>query len=184
VVRLAIVEPSKNRCCLRGRGSTAQCPVANAFRSLLFPGCSSARPELLPWKQEAVGSNPTTLTISRMLRTSVALAPIAQLVERTAYTRRELQIGARLEVRVLLGVLSRSSAEERRSSKAGVARSNRAGTTLTSTEGGAQRCATGLESRADLWVEGSTPSPSAISRRSDPTLLRTGRLGTGEPKAL
>src|SRR4051812_43706772 len=26
-------------------------------------GCSSARPELLPWKQEAVGSNPTALTI-------------------------------------------------------------------------------------------------------------------------
>ena len=25
--------------------------------------CSSARPELLPWKQEAVGSNPTALTI-------------------------------------------------------------------------------------------------------------------------
>jgi hypothetical protein len=59
----------------------------------------------------------------------LALAPIAQLVERTAYTRRELRIGARLEVRVLLGVLSRSSVEERRSSKAGVARSNRAGTT-------------------------------------------------------
>ena len=129
--------------------------------SFKITGCSSARPELLPWKQEAVGSNPTTLTISRMLRTIVALAPIAQLVERTAYTRRELQIGARLEVRVLLGVLSRSSVEERRSSKAGAARSNRAGTTNDITEGGAQRCATGLESRADLWVEGSTPSPSA-----------------------
>jgi hypothetical protein len=32
------------------------------------------------------------------------LAPIAQLVERTAYTRRELRTGARLEVRILLGV--------------------------------------------------------------------------------
>src|SRR5262245_15755571 len=32
------------------------------------------------------------------------LAPIAQLAERTAYTRRELRTGARLEVRVLLGV--------------------------------------------------------------------------------
>jgi hypothetical protein len=48
-----------------------------------------------------------------LLRSSVALAPIAQLVERTAYTRRELQIGARLEVRVLLGVLSPSSMKER-----------------------------------------------------------------------
>ena len=47
--------------------------------------------------QEAVGSNPTTLTIS-------AIAPIAQLAERTAYTRRELRTGARLEVRLLLGV--------------------------------------------------------------------------------
>src|SRR6266545_3760517 len=45
-----------------------------------------------------------------------ALAPIAQLAERTAYTRRELRTGARLEVRLLLGVprrrLSRSSANE------------------------------------------------------------------------
>ena len=39
--------------------------------------------------QEAVGSNPTTLT---------NFAPVAQLAERTAYT------GARLEVRLLLGV--------------------------------------------------------------------------------
>ena len=49
-------------------------------------------------------------------------APIAQLAERTAYTRRELRTGARLEVRVLLGVpalarerdraLSRSSADQ------------------------------------------------------------------------
>src|SRR5262249_35198609 len=31
-------------------------------------------------------------------------APIAQLAERTAYTRRELRTGARLEVRALLGV--------------------------------------------------------------------------------
>jgi hypothetical protein len=45
--------------------------------------------------QEAVGSNPTTLT---------NFAPIAQLAERTAYTRRELRTGARLEVRLLLGV--------------------------------------------------------------------------------
>lgn len=29
-------------------------------------GCSSVRPELLPWKQEAVGSNPTALTILRL----------------------------------------------------------------------------------------------------------------------
>jgi hypothetical protein len=158
VVRLAIVEPSKNWCCLRDRGSTTQCPIANAFQSLLFPGCSSARPELLPWKQEAVGSNPTTLTISRMLRSSVALAPIAQLAERTAYTRRELRTGARLEVRVLLGVLSRSSMEERPLRSGGrVFKSRRD----NQTEGGAQRCATGLESRADLRVEGSTPSPSA-----------------------
>src|SRR3954470_19863433 len=115
-------------------------------------GCSSARPELLPWKQEAVGSNPTALTISRLLclSTNTVLAPIAQLAERTAYTRRELQTGARLEVRVLLGVLSRSSAEERLPSKAGVARSNRAETTITLMEGGAQWWATGLESRADL----------------------------------
>jgi len=45
-----------------------------------------------------------------------------------------------------------------------VARSNRAGTTMTQTEGGAQRCATGLESRADLWVEGSTPAVRAKTR--------------------
>ena len=35
-----------------------------SLRSASFStGCSSARPELLPWKQEAVGSNPTALTI-------------------------------------------------------------------------------------------------------------------------
>jgi hypothetical protein len=46
---------------------------------------------------------------------AIALAPIAQLAERTAYTRRELRTGARLEVRVLLGVLcflSRSSVDQ------------------------------------------------------------------------
>ena len=58
-------------------------------------GCRSARRECLPRMQEAVGSNPTTLT---------NFAPIAQLAERTAYTRRELRTGARLEVRLLLGV--------------------------------------------------------------------------------
>jgi hypothetical protein len=33
-------------------------------------GCSSARRECLPRMQEAVGSNPTTLTITRMSRKS------------------------------------------------------------------------------------------------------------------
>ena len=32
------------------------------------------------------------------------VAPLAQLVERSAYTRRELRTGARLEVRILQGV--------------------------------------------------------------------------------
>src|SRR5262245_37627188 len=99
---------------LEGRGSTAQCPIDNDLQILMFPWWCSARLESLLLNQESFGSNPTTLTISRVFRTSVALAPIAQLVERTAYTRRELRTGARLEVRVLLGVLSRSSVEERR----------------------------------------------------------------------
>ena len=38
---------------------------------------------------------------------AASIAPIAQLAERTAYTRRELRTGARLEVRLLLGALTR-----------------------------------------------------------------------------
>jgi len=68
-------------------------------------------------------------------------------------------------------------------------------------EGGAWWHATGLENRADLRVEGSTPLPSPIAsqwsglRWSEATgaalitdlrwlASDTGRLGIGEPKAL
>ena len=73
----------------------------------------------LPWEQEIAGSNPAAVTN----------APIAQSAERTAYTRHELRTGARLEVRILLGVPNFS-------------------------EGGAWWHATGLENRADLMGRG------------------------------
>jgi hypothetical protein len=108
-------------------------------------------------------ANATTLAISH--------APIAQLVERTAYTRRELRTGARLEVRVLLGVPACMCADDcpvaqriraPRFERGGRAfKSRRDIQSCINTEGGARRRATGPENRADLTVEGSTPSPSA-----------------------
>src|SRR5215470_5356185 len=43
---------------------------------------------------------------SSVFRRPSSITPLAQLVERSAYTRRELRTGARLEVRILQGVPS------------------------------------------------------------------------------
>ena len=92
------------------------------------------------------------------------VAPLAQLAERSAYTRRELRTGARLEVRILQGVptsTSRSSADpERGSPTAEVPCSNHGATT----EGSAEWSATGPENQGDRKVRGSIPQPSASSR--------------------
>jgi hypothetical protein len=58
-----------------------------------------AQPAERPLRErEAAGARPATQSNSR--------APLAQLAERSAYTRRELRTGARMEVRILQGVPS------------------------------------------------------------------------------
>ena len=47
-----------------------------------------------------------------------AVTPLAQLAERSAYTRRELRTGARLEVRILQGVPNQRRVAQRRKSAA------------------------------------------------------------------
>ena len=91
---------------LREREAAGAKPATQSIllRAARFAGFYSCKPA----KQDALRS---------LGGGGLPLAPLAQLVERSAYTRRELRTGARLEVRILQGVptsTSRSSGEKER----------------------------------------------------------------------
>ena len=89
-------------------------PAVDRARGIRFPygapaGCSSVRPRV-PVSDTGgrwfKSNHPDQFTLMSgdTKHSPRRRAPIAQLAERTAYTRRELRTGARLEVRLLLGV--------------------------------------------------------------------------------
>jgi hypothetical protein len=88
---LGVAQPAERP--LREREDAGAKPAAQSIvlRAARFAGFALARPA----KQVALRS---------LGGGGLPLAPLAQLVERSAYTRRELRTGARLEVRILQGV--------------------------------------------------------------------------------
>jgi hypothetical protein len=137
-----------------GRRSKACHPVHPASRCALRRICIHAHA-----KQDALRS---------LSGGGLPLAPLAQLAERSAYTRRELRTGARLEVRILQGVPSRMSEDRRQTTDGNLLDGNLLLVRPLSSvvrhplqEGSAEWSATGPENQDDREVRGSIPQPSA-----------------------
>jgi hypothetical protein len=130
------------------------------------------------------------------------LAPLAQLAERSAYTRRELRTGARLEVRILQGVPNKRRVAQRNQSAA--LRQPRSRVRITARRRKAplngRRLVpkTRVTARSGVRFLSLPPNSPAGGRCSHLACLisrpkrcnsatrnqTTGRLGIGEPKAL
>jgi hypothetical protein len=129
-------------------------------------------------------------------------APLAQLAERSAYTRRELRTGARLEVRILQGVPNKRRVAQRNQSAA--LRQPRSRVRITARRRKAplngRRLVpkTRVTARSEVRFLSLPPNAPAGGRCSHLACLISrpkrcnsatrnqtkGRLGTGEPKAL